>query len=91
METVVEYKLVLRKEMKIYTTETLDINISRIFNDNLESRDQELISILCRVCILLNQSILKLKSVHNEYKDEAVKINDTTDKSSDFKEVSFTL
>ena len=91
METVVEYKLVLRKEMKIYTTETLDINISRIFNDNLESRDQELISILCRVCILLDQSILKLKSVHNEYKDEAVKINDTTDKSSDFKEVSFTL
>ena len=91
METVVEYKLVLRKEMKIYTTETLDINISRIFNDNLESRDQELISILCRVCILLNQSILKLKSVHNEYKDEAVKINDTTDKSSDFKEVSSTF
>ena len=36
METVVEYKLVLRKEMKIYTTETLDINISRIFNDNLD-------------------------------------------------------
>jgi len=87
----VEYKLVLRKEMKIYTTETLDINISRIFNDNLESRDQELISILCRVCILLNQSILKLKSVHNEYQDEAFKINDTTDKSSDFKEVSSTF